>query len=70
MGSSQICSSLVWRTGSSVGGEGVALDADGVVRGLVDRTPCQVCIMFPLSVLSVSGQYLVAWVCVRLSHEA
>ena len=38
IGSSQICSYPEGRTGSSVGGEGVASGVEGVVRGLVELT--------------------------------
>ena len=36
----QMCSSSVCRIGSGVGGEEVDSYAAGVVRGLVERTPC------------------------------
>ena len=39
VGSSQICSSPEGRTDSGVGGEGVVEGAEGVVCGLVERTP-------------------------------
>ena len=39
IGSSQICSSLEGRNDYGVGGKGVLAGADGVVRGLVERTP-------------------------------
>ena len=63
MVSSQTCSSLAVRTGSGVGGEGVASDADVVVGGLVERTTCRVWTMCPLRFLSASGHSLVACVC-------
>ena len=55
IGSSQMCSSSVGRTGYVVGGEEVASDAAGVVGGLVECTPCQVWTMCPLSVSSAAG---------------
>ena len=57
MGSSQVCSFLLGMVGSIVGDVGVALDADGAVRVLVERTPCRFWTMCTLSILSVSGQY-------------
>ena len=55
MVSSLTCSSLVVSTGSGVGGEGVTSDADGVVRGLVERTTCRVLTMCTLIFIILNG---------------
>ena len=69
-----MCSSLegvVGRTGADVVGKGGASDSGGGggVRGLVDRTPCQVWTMCPLRFLLVSGKYFSAWVYVIPGHD-
>ena len=38
-----------------MGGEELDSEADRVVRGLVERTPCRVWTMCPLSVSSAAG---------------